>query len=102
MAILKLCLRFLTSRLPCASSRCLIRFSFVFRHREKYARAISEHDVIVSDIPQVGAAEAMDDQHFPYVGNGMIGNAVLYEPDGASSLFLYYKSPNKKSTKLIE
>lgn len=69
------------------------------RFKERYARELSEHDAVVSDVPDVGSSRALDDHHFPFVGNGMIGSSIL--PPHHSSLYIYHKPVDQPKTKLI-
>ena len=68
-------------------------------YRLKYEKEILEHDVVVSDLPKIGQARSADEHFFPFVGNGLLGSAVLYEK---SSLYIYYKQQKDAKTKLIE
>jgi len=77
-----------TSFQPCGDS-----------YRLKYEKEILEHDVVVSDLPKIGQARSADEHFFPFVGNGLLGSAVLYEK---SSLYIYYKQQKDAKTKLID
>ena len=55
---------------------------------------IEEHDAVMYEMPSVGVTKPSDQGPFPFVGNGLLGTAAIY--DSSNSLFLFHRNSDQK------
>jgi len=64
------------------------------RSRDGFAKMIEEHDAVMYEMPSVGVTKPSDQGPFPFVGNGLLGTAAIY--DSSNSLFLFHRNSDQK------